>query len=187
MIAVEKGVAYRLAPVAFKSPEHFAIHPWGRVPYLTHGAITLIETEAIAHYLDAIGSGPSLVPSDPVARAESAKWVSVLNCYAYTDLVTNYLFHYIFPKTEDKKPDRALIDRDTPHVERDLRLLEQGWRGEWITGATLSLADLFLAPVLAYVSRLPEAAAVIETAPNLKRFLLAIATRPSFTSTEPPT
>ena len=126
------------------------------------------------------------MPSEPLRLAETEKWISVINCYAYGDLVLNYLFHDLFPKTEDKHPDRALIARDTPAMERDLRMFEHGFRGEWLTGATLSLADLFLAPILAYVARLPEAQAVLETTPNLRRFQAAIAGRKSFIDTEPP-
>lgn len=185
MVAVEKGLDHRLAPVDLGSPAHRAIHPWGRVPYLTHGAVQLIETAAIAHYLDAIGPGPSLVPADPVRRAEDAQWLSIINCYAYSDLVPNYLFHYLFPKTAERTPDRALIAQGVPNLERDLRLFEAGFRGAWLTGDTLALSDLFLAPILAYVSAFPEAQAILETTPNLRRFLAAIATRPSFTSTAP--
>lgn len=186
MIAIEKGLAYRLEPVALKSPAHLAQHPWGRVPILNHGAVEVIETAAIAVYLDAIGTGPSLVPTEPVRRADNQKWISVINCYAYSTLVTTYLFHYIFPKTADKQPDRALIERDAPAMARDLRLFEAGFRGEWLTGPTLALADLFLAPILAYLTMFPESQAVIETAPNLRRFLAAIQQRPSFKETVPP-
>ncbi|HVV88777.1 MAG TPA: glutathione S-transferase family protein [Kofleriaceae bacterium] len=186
MIAVEKGLDYRLEPIALKSPAHLARHPWGRVPLLTHGDVQLIETSAIAHYLDAIGSGPRLVPADPVQLAETEKWISVINCYAYATLVTGYVFHYIFPKTADRQPDRALLERDTPAMQRDLRLFEAGFRGEWLTGPTLTLADLFLAPILTYVSMFPEGQAVLEHAPNLRRFQKAISARKSFVETVPP-
>lgn len=186
MIAVEKGLAYRLAPLDFKGPAHLAMHPWGRVPILTHGETELIETSAIAHYLDAIGAGAPLVPREPVRLAETEKWISIINCYAYGDLVTGYLFHYIFPKTADQQPDRALIAAAAPAVERDLRLFERGFRGDWLTGSTLSLADLFLAPILAYLAPLPEARAVLEDCPNLRRFGAAMAARASFVETVPP-
>ncbi|MBP6631401.1 MAG: glutathione S-transferase family protein [Kofleriaceae bacterium] len=186
MIAIEKGLDARLEPVEFKSPAHLAMHPWGRVPILRHGSVELIETVAIGHYLDAIGTGPSLVPAEPVRRAESEQWISVINAYVYADVVLNYVFHYIFPKTESKQPDRALITRDAPAVERDLRRIEQGFRGEWLTGSTLSLADLFLAPILGYAAMFPEAQAVLETCPNLRRFHGAITQRKSFVDTTPP-
>lgn len=186
MTALEKGLDARLVPVEFKSPAHLAMHPWGRVPILRDGELELIETAAITHYLDAIGSGPSLVPTEPRPRAECAQWISVINAYVYSDVVLNYVFHYIFPKTADQQPDRALIARDTPAVEHDLRRIEQGFRGEWLTGSTLSLADLFLAPILAYAAMFPEVQAMLETAPNLRRFREAMSRRPSFVETAPP-
>ncbi len=186
MTALEKGLDARLVPVEFKSPAHLAMHPWGRVPILRDGELELIETAAITHYLDAIGSGPSLVPTEPRPRAECAQWISVINAYVYSDVVLNYVFHYIFPKTADQQPDRALIARDTPAVEHDLRRIEQGFRGEWLTGSTLCLADLFLAPILAYAAMFPEVQAMLETAPNLRRFREAMSRRPSFVETAPP-
>src|SRR6202008_2775936 len=43
----EKGADYRLMPVApgaFRSPEHLARHPFGRVPVLEHDGFMLYET-----------------------------------------------------------------------------------------------------------------------------------------------
>src|ERR1700761_6164198 len=64
----EKGASYRLAPVApgtFRSAEHLARHPFGRVPVLEHGSFILYETQAILRYLDRLLPAPALVPSDP--------------------------------------------------------------------------------------------------------------------------
>src|ERR1700694_3242943 len=68
----EKGASYRLSPVApgsFKSPEHMARHPFGRVPVLEHGGFMLYETQAILRYLDRVLRAPALTPVDPKARA----------------------------------------------------------------------------------------------------------------------
>lgn len=186
MIAFEKGIDYRFEMVDFKQPSHFALHPWGRVPIMKHGETQLFETAAIGRYLDAIGSGPKLVPEDTARAAKMEQWLSVVNCYAYQSLVTGYLFDYIFPKTPDQKPDRAAIDRDFPAAKRDLEIIERGVEGEWITGSTITLADLFLAPILGSIANFPEAAGVIETSPNLKRLLGALTARPSYAHASPP-
>jgi Glutathione S-transferase len=64
----EKGAPYRLAPVApgtFKSPEHLARHPFGRVPVLEHDGFHLYESQAILRYLDRVLPNPALTPADP--------------------------------------------------------------------------------------------------------------------------
>src|SRR5260370_22676162 len=46
----EKAATYRLLPVApgtFRSPEHLARHPFGRVPVLEHDGFSLYESQAI--------------------------------------------------------------------------------------------------------------------------------------------
>ena len=66
----EKGAAYRLVPVApgtFRTPEHLARHPFGRVPVLDHGGFRLYETQAILRYLDRVLPMPALTPADPKA------------------------------------------------------------------------------------------------------------------------
>jgi len=68
----EKGAPYRLFPVApgtFRSPEHLARHPFGRVPVLEHDGFRLYETQAILRYLDRVLPAPALTPADPRAAA----------------------------------------------------------------------------------------------------------------------
>jgi hypothetical protein len=51
----EKAASYRLLPVVpgtFRSPEHLARHPFGRVPVLEHDGFSLYESQAILRYLD---------------------------------------------------------------------------------------------------------------------------------------
>ena len=46
----EKGAADRIAPVGpgtLRAPAHLALHPFGRVPVIEHGAFRLYETQAI--------------------------------------------------------------------------------------------------------------------------------------------
>src|SRR6202035_4063377 len=71
----EKGASWRLSPVApgtFRSPEHLARHPFGRVPVLEHNGFSLYETQAILRYLDRVLPAPALTPADPkrIARMD---------------------------------------------------------------------------------------------------------------------
>src|SRR5450631_3707882 len=61
----EKAATYRLVPVApgtFRSPEHLARHPFGRVPVLEHNGFSLYESQAILRYLDRLLPAPALTP-----------------------------------------------------------------------------------------------------------------------------
>jgi glutathione S-transferase len=187
MVCEEKGVAYELAPVKLHSEEHFALHPFGRVPILQHGDVRLRETSAIARYIDEVFPGPSLVPATALERAHMEEWISQINSYLYDDIIRKYVFAYLFPKTEDGKPDKAMAEAAVPNLKRDLELINQAMgEREWLAGKTLSIADLLLCPILAYAAMFPEAQEIMGKCPNLARGGRAIMSRPSFTKTAPP-
>ena len=49
----EAGLAYRVESTPFndRGPEHFAAQPFGQVPWLTDGDLTIFESGAILLYL----------------------------------------------------------------------------------------------------------------------------------------
>lgn len=181
MVCFEKGLDHKLEPIELGSPAHLALHPWGRMPMFQHGDVRLIETSAIARYLDEVGSGPSLVPSTAAARATMEQWISILNCYLYDSLVRSYALEYVLPMFRNEEPDRARIAAGVPAMQRDVARLDAAYSGrEWIAGDALSLADLFVAPVAQTVGMFPEGKAALAAAPNLARAYAALERRPSF-------
>jgi glutathione S-transferase len=64
----EKGVSYRLSPVApgsMRTPEHLSRHPFGRVPVLEHDGFGLYESQAILRYLDRVLPSPAAIAGPP--------------------------------------------------------------------------------------------------------------------------
>ena len=55
----------------------------------------------------------------------------------------------------------------------------------WFGGAAISLADLHLAPVMAYVSGTPEGIGLIAAQPGLTSWWGRMSERPSMASTQP--
>jgi glutathione S-transferase len=186
MVCEEKGVSYELSLIKPGSQVSPSVHPFGRVPAIQHGDLHLYEASAIARYIDEVFPGPSLVPATPRARAVMEQWISAINAYLYDDLIRKYVFPYIFPQGAEGKPDRTAIDAALPHLRRDLHTMDQALAGaEWLAGDTLSLADLFAAPILAYTSMFPEGQAVLSDCPNMKRVGAAMTARPSYVKTTP--
>jgi len=116
MAAHEKGVPYEFIPAAPHSPEVKEIHPAGKIPVMRHGDVTLFESRAIAHYIDEHFDGPALSLGDKHDDAKVEQWISYVTTVTDQLLVRRYLFAYVFPKTADKKPDRALIDELLPRL-----------------------------------------------------------------------
>lgn len=188
MAFAEKGVAVTLKPLAPHSPEVLAVHPMGRIPALLDGPVPLWETSAIVRWVDeCFGDGPLLVPQAGIsARMQCERWVSMVNAYFYDTMVRRYVLQYVFPKGEGGQPDRAVIDKALPEMAHQLGLLEQAYAGgDFLAGGALSMADLFVAPILAYVAQLPEGQRLLTDMPNIRRAQAVMAARPSFVATAP--
>jgi glutathione S-transferase len=182
----EKGVQYTLQQAMPHTPEILAVHPWGKMPAFRDGDLQLFETSAILRYVDEAFPGPSLLPGNIRDRARCEQWVSAINAYCYDAMVRRYVAQYVFPKGADGKPDRGVIDSALPQIAQQLAIFDAAY-GEknFLAGANLSLADLFLAPILAYVAAMPEGAALMQAAPNVARAQAAMRERASFRQTEP--
>ena len=55
---------------------------------------------------------------------------------------------------------------------------------DWLAGGALSMADLFVAPILAYVERMPEGPSLLAAVPNVRRAQATLRRRESFIHTE---
>lgn len=75
--AVEKGMAFTLQTVDLNQPARARGNAFvraslsARVPALEHGDFMLVESSAIAEYLDEAFEGPRLYPADAQARARA--------------------------------------------------------------------------------------------------------------------
>ena len=150
MVCEEKGIAYELVPAAPHSPEIDRLHPFGRVPAMTHGDFVLYESAAIARYLDESFAGPALRPKDARARARMEQWIGVAGDYLYGDVIRRVVLQYVFAK--GGKPDRATIDAALPNIRHELGVLDRAYGAKpYILGDEVSLADLFIAPIVFYL------------------------------------
>jgi glutathione S-transferase len=182
----EKGVAYDFQLVELGSDAHRALHPWARVPSFRHGDLELHETLAIVRYVDEAFPGPALQPTTPALRAKVDQWISAINSYVYPRCIRDYALHYILPGYRGEQPDRAAIERGAKSLDHELGELEKAYaKNAWIVGAELTLADLFVGPILATLSRFPESQAVLERCPSLRRALEAMKQRDAYQTAQP--
>ncbi len=182
----EKGVRYALEVAGPTAPEVAAVHPFARIPAFRDGDLQLFETSAILRYVNEAFPGPSLLPGNIRDRARCEQWVSAINAYCYDAMVRRYVLQYVFPKGADGKPDRGVIDAALPQIARQLAIFDAAYGDKnLLAGANLSLADLFLAPILAYLSAMPEGKDLMKAAPNVARAQAVMRERASFRDTEP--
>jgi glutathione S-transferase len=177
----EKGIAHAHEAAAPHTAEILAHNPFGKMPVLRLGEISLYESSAILRYIDEAYPGPALMPADPLARAKAEQWISAFNCYVDPAIVRRYVLHYAFPRGADGKPDRAAIEAAVPEIDRVLEVLDAAYgANDYLVGEEAGLPDILLAPALDYLGRFPEGAALLEEHPNVKRAREAFAARPSF-------
>jgi glutathione S-transferase len=167
--AAEKGAEFALRPLEFGAESHRVLHPFLKMPAMRHGAVHLYETAAIAVYLDEAFPGPSLQPAVPADRALMWQWISAANAYFYPAFVRATL-------AEDGGADAA------GEQERSLAALDGALAGRsYLVGDTLTLADLFVAPMLAFlVEKRGGAAKVLADRQRLAAWLERVRGRESF-------
>ena len=172
MACEEKGVDYELKPAPPHSPDVLAIHPFGKIPVMRHGAVEIFESRAICGYIDSVFPGAKLMPADPVVAAQVEQWISLVNTHIDPVWVRQYLRGYVFPGTPDGSPDRALIDAAVPKMEAQFAVMDRavGKTGH-LVGDAFTLADMNFLPILYYMGKWAESSALLQRSSALKQYL----------------
>jgi glutathione S-transferase len=171
-VLAAKAVQYtpiEVDPFAENLADSFrAISPFGRVPVLQHGALTIHETVAIARYVDAAFDGPSLTPSDPVAQARMAQVIAIVDNYGYWPMVRQVFVQRASPGLRGAPVDAAELANGLAASRTVLAALEAIAReGRVLNGRAVTLADYHLAPMVDYFARAPEGAEALSACPAL--------------------
>ncbi|MCG8510006.1 MAG: glutathione S-transferase family protein [Rhodospirillales bacterium] len=182
----EKGISHELKPVEFGSPEHVAMHPFRKIPAVRHGDHVLYETSAICRYLDEVFDGPALRPAGTLERFEMEKWISAFTDYYIPALIRRFVLQVLFPKGPDGKVDRSVVDPALEEGRDWLAVLDTALDGEdFLAAGSLSIADLFMVPIVSHVRNIPEGANLLAQFGNVLRVHDAFMARPSFAATKP--
>ena len=186
----EKGVSYDLDPVdvfAEGGPgeDYLKRHPFGKIPAFEHDGNAIFETGAIARYVDEAFDGPLLQPDTPLLRARMNQAIGLLDAYGYRAMVWDIYVERVERPAEGTPADEAKIAAALPVAETCLSTLERlSPDSPWLAGDAISLADLFAAPMFAYIVRAPEGAQMIARFPRLSAWWAAMSRRPSFAATQ---
>jgi len=184
----EKGATYRFASVSprtMKSEPHTLRHPFGRIPVLEHNGFTLYETQAIIRYLDRVLSGPALTPVDPKAAARMDQLMNVCDWYLFQGVNNVIGFHRIVgPRLMGLTPDETAIANAMPKAHLVFTELSHLLGDNiYFVGEQVTLADLLIAPQLAFLAETPEWKPLTANAPNLVSWLRRMNDRPSLQMT----
>lgn len=173
-----KGIDIELNHVHFPVEEDYRRRTGtGKVPSLEVEGYTLIESTAIAEYLEDLGQGRSLRPTAPLERAKMRQLVQICDHY-----IAPHLLHFIMAMVRGSH-DPAVLRDAGPKLVAGLQLLDSRLEGQsHAVGSQLSLADCAIVPNLVYVTGflpllgMPEP---LRDCPRLARYFDAIASEPA--------
>jgi glutathione S-transferase len=181
----EKAVPYQLEEVEIFGSDgvpaaHVKRHPFGKIPVLGHGELSIYETAAICRYVDEAFAGPSLQPSTPSGRARMAQIIGLLDSYAYRPMVWGVFAERIRTAMTGGASNEALIAKSLQASRTVLEALaDLAGDSPFLAGSALSLADLHAYPILRYLSLAPDGKAAIDEYPCVSEWLSRLSTRAS--------
>lgn len=171
----EAGLPYQVKSVPFdnRSMEHFSHQPFGQVPWLSDGDISIFESGAILLHLSNHKEARSgaLAPADSRGRAEVIEWLfAALNSVEAASLPWSiFVFSGYTGDTPGWKSLDDFLGSRLKHLEQVLA------KREWLAGS-FSVADILMADVLRLVNRFGR----LEEYPACRNYVARATARPSF-------
>jgi glutathione S-transferase len=167
----EAGLPYRVEGVPFRdrNDRHLSRQPFGQVPWLTDGDISIFESGAILLHLGE--KSAALLPRDPRRRSEALEWLfAALNSVEMASLPWSI---FMFSGDTDETAGKKRLDE---FLKGRLARLEPVLAGrEWLAG-DFSIADILMADVLRLVDRLGG----LKDYPAARAYLARATGRPAF-------
>lgn len=163
----EAGLPYRVASVPFRDrgASHLAHQPFGQVPWLLDGDLSVFETGAILLHL--AEKSPALMPREAAGRSAVTQWVfAALNSVEMAGLPWALLRFGTDPVPE------AMTRFLSLRLDRMEAVLAAG---DWLPHG-FSVADILMADVLRLVDRFDGLAAH----PACKAYVTRATERPAF-------
>lgn len=168
------------------NPELSRHTAFGRVPVLRHGAFTLIETSAIVGYLSDLSTRRSLCPKAPQARARMRQIIGIIDAYGYQPMVRDVFSHGFYRPHFGEGFDPDNVTRGLAGSHPVLTALDGiAQEGLQLNGRDISLADIHLAPMIAYFTMVPEATKLVAEFPALSAWWSTLQNRSSLAGTDP--
>ena len=144
----EAGLPYRVESVSFRDRDetHFLHQPFGQVPWLRDGELSLFESGAILLHVAELSE--TLLPADREGQSLVRQWMfAALNSVEAASLPWT-LFRFAGDNTETpgRQHIEAFLQSRLQHMETVLS------EREWLAGV-FSVADILMADVLRLVGR----------------------------------
>lgn len=163
-------VDVNLAAGAHKQPAFLAMNPFGQVPVIQDGEVTLADSNAILVYLASKYDAGKWLPRDPVAAAAVQRWLSVAAGPAAFGPATARL------ATVFKAPVNAA--EAIARANNLFAVMETALKtSPFLAGNTPTIADI---ANYTYIAHAPEGNVSLAPYPHLRNWLQRIEALPGF-------
>ena len=154
-----------------RTPEFLAKSPFGQVPVIEDGDVTLADSNAILVYLAGrYDEAGRWLPRDPLAAAEVQRWLSVAAGFlAYGPAAARLVT--VFKAQLDHERAKAIAARLYGVMEAHLA------RGGFLAGPQPTIADI---ANYTYTAVAPEGGVSLQTYPNIRAWLARVEALPGF-------
>lgn len=165
-----RGVAVNGREREQKSAAFLALNPFGQVPVLVDGTVTVRDSQSILVYLARRYGGEQWLPVEPVAMAEVIAWLSVASYEVWQGPAMVRAFHK-FGREVD-------LVRATALMTELFAVLEQRLTAQpWLALDRPTIADIAVYP---YVALVPEGHVDLAPWPALVRWLGRVQALPGY-------
>ncbi|HYW55333.1 MAG TPA: glutathione S-transferase [Polaromonas sp.] len=155
-----------------KKPEFLALNPFGQLPVIQDGDITLADSNAILVYLATRYAAPSAswLPKDALGAAHVQRWLSVAaGLLAFGPAAARVIQLF-------KRPDNPEVPIARAHALFSVMEQQLG-QSMFLVGNAPTLADI---ANYSYIARAPEGNVSLVAYPNLRAWLARIEALPGF-------
>ncbi|KAM0867714.1 hypothetical protein ACQ4PT_041804 [Festuca glaucescens] len=179
----EAGAEYELVPMSrsggdHRQPEHLARNPFGEIPVLEDGDLTLYQSRAIARHI-LRKYKPELLRSGNLEESAMVDvWVDV-DAHQLEPIIRPVVFNVIIKPFTGSDCDQDLVDESIEKLKKTLEVYEARLSSsQYLAGDFVSLADLTHFSFMRYFMA-TQYAGVVEAYPHVKAWWEALLARPS--------
>ncbi|MFM0122952.1 glutathione S-transferase [Paraburkholderia sp. RL18-101-BIB-B] len=153
-----------------RKPEYLALNPFGQVPTIQDGDITLFDSNAILVYLAKRYGDASWLPEDPLGAAAVQRWLSLAaGQIAYGPCTARLVTVFGAPHDHDTAKKLAVklfdvLDGELAHKP-------------FAAGNQVTIADI---AAHTYIAHAPEGGVSLDPYPNIRAWLRRVEALPRF-------
>jgi glutathione S-transferase len=153
-----------------RKPDYLALNPFGQVPTIQDGDITLFDSNAILVYLAKRYGDASWLPDDPLGAAAVQRWLSLAaGQIAYGPCTARLVT--VFGAPHDHKTAKKLAVKLFDALDNELA------NKPFAVGNQVTIADI---AAHTYIAHAPEGGVSLDPYPNIRAWLRRVEALPRF-------